>query len=74
MDSDERRRINDDRQRLFGRGDRARLIAFVCECGDPDCHRTVLLSVSEYDARRPAPILAGGHAPADEAEPLSAGA
>lgn len=74
MDSDERREINDGRQRLFGSGDPARLIAFVCECGERDCHRTVPLTVTEYEARRPGLILARGHAPAGEEEPLSAGA
>ena len=45
-----RRRLNDDRLRLFGRANRT--IAFVCECADPGCSKTVLLGEQEYDARR----------------------
>jgi hypothetical protein len=25
---------------------------FICECGDPDCQRTVLLTPRAFDARR----------------------
>ena len=46
-----RRWFNDDRKRLFG-GDGQRLIAFVCECTDPDCREAVLLTADEYEARR----------------------
>ena len=72
--SDERRKINDSRQQLFGRRDSGRLIAFVCECGDPECHRTVPLSGSDYAAHRPGLILADGQAPAGEAKQMSTGA
>ena len=36
---------------------------FVCECDEPDCSTGVLLTVDEYDARRPGPIAADGHLP-----------
>jgi hypothetical protein len=36
---------------------------FTCECGAPDCHVTVSLTLAEYEAVRAAdrPLLAAGH-------------
>lgn len=51
--------MNADRRRRFGQTGRD--LALVCECGDPDCHRTVLLSTEDYDARRPGLILHPEH-------------
>ena len=38
---------------------------FRCECGDPQCHEQVWLTVSEYREvrRRGKPLLAEGHNP-----------
>jgi hypothetical protein len=58
--TEERRRFNDDRRRQFERG--ARPIAFVCECGDPDCHTSVPLRPDEYDRKRPGAIVDPAHA------------
>ena len=33
----------------------------VCECADPDCRNTVLLSSDDYDAIRPELVLYPGH-------------
>jgi len=56
-----RRALNADRRRRFG--EPGRLIAFVCECGDPTCRRTVVLTPEEYDANRLGPILHSEHEP-----------
>lgn len=48
--------INEHRRRLFG--DAGRPLALLCECGEDECRETVLLTVEEYDARRPDPIIA----------------
>jgi hypothetical protein len=37
-------------------------MALLCEWGDPTCQETVLLSVDEYEARRPDLILHPSHA------------
>lgn len=58
-----RRRINDDRRRAFGSS--GRRLALRCECFDPDCLRTVVLTVQEYDARRPGAIVHDEHVAAD---------
>ena len=58
-----RRQINDDRGRVFGENEASRLIAFVCECGESDCHRTVLLRHEEYLARRSGVIVRASHEP-----------
>jgi len=42
--------MNLDRVRLFG-SDKARVIVFVCECGDGDCRETVLLTAPQFEAR-----------------------
>ena len=52
-------RLNDDRRRRFGMSGRP--LALICECGDPDCLRTVLLSPADYDALRPAAVLHPEH-------------
>lgn len=38
---------------------------FRCECGEPDCHEAVSLTVAEYELLRDSrsPILAEGHEP-----------
>jgi hypothetical protein len=51
--------MNADRRRRFGAD--GRTMALLCECGDGDCHRTVVLTADEYDARRPGPILHPEH-------------
>ena len=63
-----RRRLNDDRRRRFAASD---LLALLCECGDPDCHHTVVLSPSDYDERRPDAIVHPLHAvvPGEGARP-----
>jgi hypothetical protein len=46
------REVND---RIRERADRLGEVGssrFVCECGDPDCRRTVMLTLSAYDTRR----------------------
>jgi len=55
----ERRRLNEDRRRQFGESGRS--LALLCECGDERCYRTVTLSVAEYDALRPRPIVHEAH-------------
>jgi hypothetical protein len=55
-----RQAMNEHRRRLFGDADRS--LALICECDDPDCRETVLLTVAEYDDRRPDPILHPSHA------------
>lgn len=60
-----RPRMNQDRFRLFKRAHRK--IAFICECADPDCRQTVILTPSEYESRRPGLILHAEHAEATEA-------
>ena len=54
-----RRRFNEDRKRVFGGSER--LIAFICECSDPQCHETVMLTETEYDLRRPGLVVRDGH-------------
>jgi hypothetical protein len=44
------REVNDRlRAQLNGGGEPMR---FICECGDPDCQRTVLLTARAFDVRR----------------------
>lgn len=59
---DLRPQLNADRRRRFG--ETGRMLALLCECGNADCHRTVVLSAEDYDARRPGPILHPDHADA----------
>jgi hypothetical protein len=54
-----RRVLNADRRRLARTG---RMLALVCECGDPRCHATVVMSVEAFDARGDEPILHPSHA------------
>ncbi|MGH2997984.1 MAG: hypothetical protein ACRDNM_01665 [Gaiellaceae bacterium] len=51
---------NSYRARVFGT-DAARLIGFVCECGDPMCRSTVALTLEEYHALRPGLLLHEDH-------------
>jgi hypothetical protein len=61
---DLRSRLNADRRRRFG--DTERPLALLCECDDPSCRETVVLSVDEYDSQRPAAaIVHPSHAPAE---------
>jgi hypothetical protein len=55
-----RRALNEDRRSRFG--EPGRLISFVCECGDPTCRRTVVLTPEEYDAQGPGRLLHAEHA------------
>ncbi len=56
-----RRVFNDDRLRLFGGGNR--VVAFVCECSDPGCTKTILLPARDYEARRDeGPLVHEAHA------------
>jgi hypothetical protein len=59
-ESHPRRWFNDDRKRAFG-GASERVIAFVCECSDPDCRESVILTEAEYDLLRPGLIVRDGH-------------
>lgn len=54
------RRLNDDRRERFGQPER--MLALICECADPSCRRTVLMTADEYDRRRPGLILHPSHA------------
>ena len=36
-------------------------LEFFCECGDPTCRRTIVLTLDEYNERRPDPILHADH-------------
>jgi len=60
-----RRKLNDDRRRRFGALNRP--LALVCECGDPECCRTILLTPDEYDALRPGAVLHARHTAATSA-------
>lgn len=64
MNVDERMGVNEFRAKVFGT-DAARLIGFVCECGDPDCRRTVALTLDEYARTRPGLLLHEDHEPAE---------
>jgi hypothetical protein len=54
-----RLKLNEDRRQRFG--ETGRRLALVCECGDPACSQTVILTVAEYDAIRPGPVLHESH-------------
>ena len=65
-ESDEQRhrqRLNADRRRRFGAANR--VLALLCECGEIDCRRTVMLSVDEYDAFLPRVIVHPDHRSAE---------
>jgi hypothetical protein len=53
--------VNDYRWRAFG-ADPDRVIAFVCECGDTSCARTVQLTSRAYTAQRDGLVLHDVHA------------
>ena len=59
LEEDPRLGINADRRRRFGT--EGRMLALLCECGDPECRRTVLLTGEQYDAVRPGPVLHPEH-------------
>jgi len=54
-----RLRMNEDRFRIFH--DVNREIAFICECPDPECHRTVVLTPAQYEELRPELVLHSAH-------------
>ena len=45
--------LNTDRRRRFGGLDAMRTLALLCECGEANCHRVILISQAEYDAAQP---------------------
>jgi hypothetical protein len=49
------RELNEQIERLAPES--ARELKLVCECGDPDCHRRLRMSVSGYEALRSDPRL-----------------
>jgi hypothetical protein len=57
-----RQKLNADRRRRFG--DSGRVLALVCECGDPTCRETVLLTPEEFDRTRPGAVVHPAHASA----------
>jgi hypothetical protein len=61
----DRQTANELRMRSFGD---TPLIAFVCECADESCRRTVTLSPGEYQAIRAAgqAVLLAGHMAVEE--------
>ena len=50
---DSRRSFNDDRRRLFAQTHRE--IVFMCECADPACRYSVVLTPEEYEQARRVP-------------------
>jgi hypothetical protein len=54
-----RRALNDDRRKQVG--DSGGLLAPVCECGDPLCHRTIVMTPHEYDTYADRPIVHPSH-------------
>jgi hypothetical protein len=61
---DSRRSYNEDRRRFFAGASRE--IAFVCECPDPGCRYSVVLTPEAYDAARREPphsLLCEQHRP-----------
>ena len=65
-DSEERRlrqSLNADRRRRFGAANR--VLALLCECGEIDCHRTIVLTAAEYDARLPDAFIHADHGSAE---------
>ena len=51
--------MNADRRRRFGAANR--VLALLCECGEIDCHRTVVLTAAEYDALLPGVVVHPDH-------------
>jgi hypothetical protein len=69
---DRRRVFNDDRWRQFNES--GEFIAFICECFDPDCFATIVLSGAQFEAARARPphqLLQPGH-PGGSDESLAA--
>ena len=64
MNSEARNLINRDRLRLFGDANRG--IAFICECPDPECRRTIVLTAAEYESRQPELLLHPSHGDLEE--------
>jgi hypothetical protein len=66
----DRRDANEFRIRAFAG---AEVIAFICECADSDCRRTVMLTPGAYISRREHgdAILFAGHEPVEDA-PMAA--
>lgn len=60
MEKESRIDVNAYRARVFGT-ESSRLIGFVCECEDPDCRRTVMLTLEEYSRARPGLLLHEEH-------------
>ena len=50
VDADIRRRLNDHRRRFFE--DTSGEIAFLCECADATCTRSVVLAPAQFDELR----------------------
>jgi len=67
----DRQTVNELRLRSFSRAPR---IAFVCECADDDCHRTVTLTPGAYRSLRDdgQAVLFAGHVGVEASRPLSA--
>lgn len=63
MNSEARLLINRDRLRLFGDANRG--IAFICECPDADCRRTIVLTPAEYESLRPDLLIHPSHGESD---------
>jgi hypothetical protein len=63
MKSEARLLINRDRLRLFGEAKRG--IAFICECPDAGCRRTIVLTPAEYESRRPGLLIHSSHGEPD---------
>ena len=61
MHEELRQVMNADRRQRFGGSGRP--LALFCECGDPICHRTIVISPADYDGQR-GPILHSDHRPA----------
>lgn len=51
---------NTFRARVFGES-ATRPIAFVCECGNLACRRTIILTLDEYKRRRPGLLIHDDH-------------
>lgn len=51
--------MNEDRLRIFP--DAEHPVAFVCECDDPSCLRTVVMTPAAYHALEGAAILHSSH-------------
>jgi hypothetical protein len=69
----DRRTLNEYRLLVFGT-DEYRRIAFVCECDDPSCGRSVVLNRLEYEDLRQhdEPVLFHAHLVRVRAEPVIA--